>query len=65
MADFLTRLASRTLGLAPMAEPVIAPMFAPEPSLPAMTGSDEHFDASQRPPEPMFTAGRPSARIFA
>ena len=56
MADFLTRLASRTLGLAPVAEPVIAPMFAPDPSLPSMAGSDEDFDALQAP-EPMLTPG--------
>lgn len=53
MADFLTRLASRTLGLAPMAEPVIASMFAPDPSLPAMTGPDEPLDASQQAAEPV------------
>jgi len=47
MADFLTRLASRTLGLAPMAEPVVAPLFAPDPSLPEIAGSDEALDASQ------------------
>ena len=64
MADFLTRLASRTLGLAPVAEPVIAPMFAPDPSLPAMAGSDENFDASQGRRADV-DAGRPSARIFA
>ncbi len=29
MSDFLTRLAERTLGLAQVAQPVIAPMFAP------------------------------------
>ena len=64
MADFLTRLASRTLGLAAMAEPVIVPMFAPEPSLPAMAGSDENFDASHAP-EPMFTPGvvRPASSL--
>jgi hypothetical protein len=64
MADFLTRLASRTLGLAPMAEPVIAPMFAPDPSLPAMAGSDEPLDAAQQaaePVEPRGAAGLPSA----
>ncbi len=33
MADFFTRLAERTLGLALTAQPVIAPMFAPEPGL--------------------------------
>ena len=29
MSDFLTRLAERTLGLAPVSRPIIAPMFAP------------------------------------
>ncbi len=29
MSDFLTRLAERTLGLVPVAQPIIAPMFAP------------------------------------
>ena len=57
MADFLTRLASRTLGLAPVAEPVIASMFAPDSSLPAMTGSDESLDASQEAAEPVVTRG--------
>ncbi len=30
MADYLTRLAGRTLGLTPVAEPIRAPLFAPE-----------------------------------
>ena len=38
MADYLTRLASRTLGLTPVAEPVVAPLFAPDE--PATTVSD-------------------------
>jgi len=57
MADFLTRLTSRTLGLAPIAEPVIAPMFAPDPSLPAMTDPDELAAASQQAAEPMVMPG--------
>ena len=57
MADFLTRLASRTLGLAPVAEPVVAPMFAPEPSLPAVAASDEALDAPQQAAEPVATRG--------
>lgn len=32
MADFLTRLAERTLGAAPVVQPLIAPGFAPEPN---------------------------------
>lgn len=31
MANFLTRLAERTLGTVPVAQPIIAPMFAPQP----------------------------------
>jgi len=33
MADFLTRLAGRTLGLAPVVQPVIAPLYAPAQQL--------------------------------
>ena len=32
MADFLTRLAERTLGVAQVVQPIIAPIFAPEPA---------------------------------
>lgn len=32
MADFLTRLAERTLGAAPVVQPLIAPRFTPEPT---------------------------------
>lgn len=41
MADYLTRLASRTLGLTPAAEPVRAPLFAPEQTAAAASGPDE------------------------
>ncbi len=34
MADFLTRLAERTLGLATVAQPIIAPVFVPAPAMP-------------------------------
>jgi len=34
MADLLLKLVQRTLGLAPVAEPLVAPLFAPDPSLP-------------------------------
>jgi len=33
MADFLARLAERTLGLIPVAQPLLAPTFAPGPAL--------------------------------
>ncbi|MBA3946487.1 MAG: hypothetical protein H0X37_18220 [Herpetosiphonaceae bacterium] len=36
MADFLSRLAARTLGLVPVVQPAIAPLFAPQQSM----GSD-------------------------
>ena len=32
MADFLTRLAGRALGVTPVVQPLITPMFAPEPT---------------------------------
>lgn len=35
MADFLTRLAGRTLGVMPTVQPMIAPLYAPGPALPA------------------------------
>jgi len=35
MTDFLTKLAERALGVAPVAQPVIAPLFAPGPAIPA------------------------------
>ena len=33
MADFFSRLAERTLGVAAVVKPVIAPLFAPGPQL--------------------------------
>jgi hypothetical protein len=33
MADFLARLAGRTLGVVPTVQPMIAPMYAPDPAL--------------------------------
>ncbi|MCC6444421.1 MAG: hypothetical protein IT210_13330 [Armatimonadetes bacterium] len=44
MADFLTRLAERALGLAPTVEPVIAPRFAPGPG----------FEPEEQEPMPVF-----------
>ena len=36
MADFITRLAERALGVAPVVQPLIASMFAPEPTTRSM-----------------------------
>src|SRR5215208_2534481 len=43
MADFITQLAERALGAAPVVQPQILPMFAPEPSSYPMglAGDDE------------------------
>lgn len=38
MADFLTRLAGRTLGVAPTVQPMIAPLYAPDSALLAGQG---------------------------
>jgi len=64
MADFLTRLAERTLGAVPMVQPLVAPGFAPEPTAnPPDSGwnaetpsSGEPRDAA--PPADVWT-GRP------
>src|SRR5215204_3664820 len=32
MSDFITRLAGRALGAEPVVQPLVAPMFAPEPT---------------------------------
>ncbi len=47
MADFLSRLAERALGVAPSAQPVIASMFAPGPTLasPSLEDSAESVES--------------------
>jgi hypothetical protein len=50
--DFFTRLAERALGMSPLAQPVIAPAFAPEPGVPAGAGSLEWAEAFQAAGEP-------------
>jgi len=52
--DFFTRLAERTLGIALLAQPVIAPAFAPEPGVSTATGDGffEWAEASQVSAEP-------------
>ena len=44
MTDFLQRLAERTLGLTPVAQPIIAPMFAPGPTIPDSTPATLEVD---------------------
>src|SRR6266487_151398 len=41
MADFLTRLAGRTLGLVPTVQPVLAPMYAPQQQFPGAEDSQQ------------------------
>lgn len=56
MSDFLTRLAERTLGLVPVSQPIIAPMFAPNtlndnpPGLVQSNGSQDTLDKTQATP---------------
>jgi hypothetical protein len=45
MADFLSRLAARTLGAAPIARPSIASMYAPEPTRAVNYAFDTALDA--------------------
>ena len=50
MSDFFTRLAARTLGLAPTLQPIIAPIFAQEQALQqADTGPFEFFLEEETP----------------
>ncbi len=45
MADFLSRLAARTLGVAPIARPSIGSMYAPEPARAGNYAFDAELDA--------------------
>jgi hypothetical protein len=54
MTDFLQRLAERTLGLTPVAQPIIAPMFAPGPTIPDSTPAALEVDE--------FVESQPSTR---
>src|SRR5260370_7751150 len=45
MADFLARLAARTLGVAPIARPSIGSMYAPEPARAGNYAFDAELDA--------------------
>jgi hypothetical protein len=51
MADFITRLAERALGVAPVVQPVMPPMFAPEPASHS-TGLEWDSEATTSPGDP-------------
>jgi len=57
MADFLTKLASRTLGLAPLAQPAPAPMFAPWPAAADCMGEDLAYVDAPAGPTPATDDG--------
>lgn len=48
MADFLTRLARRAIGTEPTVRPVLAPLFAPGPGLPADGAGDPFIVIEER-----------------
>lgn len=60
MADFLTRLAGRTLGVVPTVQPMIAPMYAPDTALPGVQAGLPLFeeDVSTSVPGQPWPAGR-------
>jgi hypothetical protein len=51
MADFLTRLAERTLNRVPVAQPMIASVFAPEPTLPGFLPQAEAWSPLEQTQE--------------
>jgi hypothetical protein len=51
MADFITRLAERALGVAPVVKPVMPSMFSPEP-ISHSTGLERDSEATTSPDEP-------------
>jgi len=64
MSDFLTRLAERTLEIAPVVQPIYIPMFAPEAALPAAPQETTWGAVSQEltGSEPSPTSARPHAQ---
>ena len=49
MADFLTSLAEKTLGLTPVVQPLISPRFAPEPAFDDVLPEEETIRHEERP----------------
>jgi hypothetical protein len=65
MADFFSRLAERALGLAVVARPVIAPVFAPPPQLAIESVADTPARAvHQQPPSPPHHAPAPAVETL-
>lgn len=58
MTDFFTRLAEHTLGRAPVAEPLVAPSFAPAASWTVTEGLATPTEAQQTPPSPPIPSQR-------
>jgi hypothetical protein len=64
MADFVTRLAERAMGEAPVVQPLIPPAFAPEqPAHPSDSGWES--EASPSPEDPGHTAYHPTRQTLA
>jgi hypothetical protein len=63
MTDFLTRIAERTLGVAKVAQPIIAPLFAPVSPLPASEPAFLAVDEVIESPAQMQKARRPNVRV--
>lgn len=62
MTDFLQRLAERTLGLTPVAQPIIAPMFAPGPTIPGSTPAALEVDEFVESPPSTRSRGQGTIR---
>ncbi len=67
MADFLMRLAARTLGVAPTAQPIIAPMFAPGSAVGGEYPIEtvQEIDGSDDPGQQAIISGRESRPTFS
>lgn len=62
MTDFLQRLAERTLGLTPVVQPIIAPMFAPGPTIPGSTPAALEVDEFVESPPSTRSRGQGTIR---
>jgi hypothetical protein len=65
MTDFLSRLAERSSGRAAVAHPVVPPLFAAGPALPAEPADDGALGASSPIGEPPAPSGAPAPRAEA
>lgn len=64
MTDFLTRIAERTLGRALVARPIMAPLFAPGPAIPASVPASFDVDDMQDVPAPTQKVRPPIGRTM-